>query len=118
MKKTHFDRLVKSIEEMKKIEAGTAKPSRVYKYPDVKQIREELHVSQKKFSDQLGISDKTLKNWEQKRRTPTGAARVLLCLLEQHPQMVWKLCVKVSASATSSKVPTKRIKSKKSRVST
>jgi DNA-binding transcriptional regulator YiaG len=38
----------------------------------------------------LGISVKTLHNWEQGRRKPTGAARVLLRLAARHPEIVLK----------------------------
>lgn len=128
MKKKHFEELKRSVKQMKDIEKGVATPSRVYKYPDVRKIRKELHVSQKEFSKQLGISNRTLENWEQTRRAPTGPARVLLNLLELEPARVWKLCYIVSANATSHKLTSKkaghvrkikvrkRIKSKKSKV--
>jgi putative transcriptional regulator len=36
----------------------------------------------------LGISSSTLKNWEQGRRRPTGAAKVLLRVAKRHPKIV------------------------------
>ena len=50
--------------------------------------RTRLRLSQNKFAALLGISVKTLHNWEQGRRKPTGAARVLLRVAARHPEVV------------------------------
>jgi DNA-binding transcriptional regulator YiaG len=50
--------------------------------------RTRLRLSQNKFAALLGISVKTLHNWEQGRRKPTGAARVLLRVASRHPEVV------------------------------
>jgi len=50
--------------------------------------RMRLRLSQTKFAALLGISVKTLHNWEQGRRKPTGAARVLLRVAARHPEIV------------------------------
>lgn len=50
--------------------------------------RSKLRLSQNKFAALLGISVKTLHNWEQGRRKPTGAARVLLRVAARHPEIV------------------------------
>jgi putative transcriptional regulator len=51
-------------------------------------VRRKLGVSQDRFAEILGISAGTLRNWEQKRREPTGAAAVLLRIAEKHPEIV------------------------------
>lgn len=61
----------------------------VVEAPDVKQIRERYELSQTEFAALLGISIKTLQNWEQGRRSPRGAARVLLQVAAKHPDAVW-----------------------------
>jgi putative transcriptional regulator len=38
----------------------------------------------------LGISSATLKNWEQGRRQPSGAAKVLLKIAKLHPRIILK----------------------------
>ncbi|WP_207385047.1 helix-turn-helix domain-containing protein [Legionella fairfieldensis] len=48
---------------------------------DVKKIRKNLHMSQKDFSQYFGFNLKTLRDWEQHRREPSGAAKNLLKLL-------------------------------------
>ena len=50
--------------------------------------RTRLRLSQTKFAELLGISVKTLHNWEQGRRKPTGAARVLLRVAARHPEVI------------------------------
>jgi DNA-binding transcriptional regulator YiaG len=50
--------------------------------------RTKLRLTQDKFAALLGISVKTLHNWEQGRRKPTGAARVLLRVASRHPEVV------------------------------
>ena len=52
------------------------------------QLRESLGVSQSMFARLLGISEKTLQNWEQGRRTPTGPAKVLLKVAARHPKLL------------------------------
>ena len=56
--------------------------------PDVAAIREEYGLSQAKFAALLGISVRTLQNWEQGRRHPHGPARVLLKVAARHPRAV------------------------------
>lgn len=50
--------------------------------------RSKLRLTQDQFAELLGISVKTLHNWEQGRRKPTGAARVLLRVASRHPELV------------------------------
>jgi putative transcriptional regulator len=53
--------------------------------PDVAAIRGRFRLSQAKFAALLGISTGTLRNWEQGRRAPEGAARVLLRVAAMYP---------------------------------
>jgi len=50
--------------------------------------RRKLKLTQDEFSTLLGVSRRTLESWEQGRRVPTGAARVLLAVAEKHPRVV------------------------------
>jgi putative transcriptional regulator len=51
-------------------------------------VRAKLKLSQAEFARMLGISVNTLQNWEQGRRKPSGAARVLLKIAARHPEAV------------------------------
>jgi putative transcriptional regulator len=50
--------------------------------------REKLGLSQQKFAQLLGVSKRTLEGWEQGRRTPNKAAKVLLKIAASHPEAV------------------------------
>jgi putative transcriptional regulator len=52
------------------------------------EARRKLGLSQSEFAQLLGVSVNTLQNWEQGRRKPTGAARVLLRVATGHPKLV------------------------------
>lgn len=45
-------------------------------------------LSQAQYAGLLGISTRTLQQWEQGRRSPTGAARTLLKIVAKHPRML------------------------------
>ena len=90
MKTKDFDGLLKSVDEARAIRAGKRKPSRVITFDpvEVKAIRKRLHVSQAKFAHIIGVSAATLRNWEQGRTYPEGAARALLKIAAHRPDAV------------------------------
>ena len=47
-----------------------------------------MPYTQENFGRLLGVPTATLRQWEQGRRKPTGAARVLLSLIERNPRLV------------------------------
>lgn len=56
--------------------------------PDVAGIRARTGLSQAEFARSIGVKKGTLLNWEQRRRTPEGPARVLLALIDKDPEIV------------------------------
>ncbi len=82
-----FAELEASLKEGMAILRGDAEPSRTFVFdaPDVKAIRGHLKLSQQQFANLLGISLRTLQNWEQGRRSPEGPAKVLLKVAAKHP---------------------------------
>jgi putative transcriptional regulator len=86
-----FDDLVKSVKEGGEILRGVKEASRSFYLDrlDIKRIREEYKLTQIQFAAMLGISVRTLRNWEQGRRVPEGPALVLLRVAAKHPQAVW-----------------------------
>jgi putative transcriptional regulator len=61
---------------------------RVINVPSVSAIRERTGLSQAKFAQLLGVSVRTLQEWEQGRRAPSGAARTLLRIAAKNPRAV------------------------------
>ncbi len=91
MKDSDFQNLLQGIREAGAYLRGNKKTvTRVDRInPDsVVAIRAKLRLSQKAFASAFGISTATLRNWEQGRRQPTGAARVLLKVATKHPKAV------------------------------
>jgi putative transcriptional regulator len=61
---------------------------RVIHIPSVSAIRLQTGLSQARFSKLLGVSIRTLQEWEQGRRFPSGAARTLLRIAAKNPQLI------------------------------
>ncbi len=59
---------------------------RITNLPSVSAIRERTGLSQSRFARLLGVSVRTLQEWEQGRRAPTGAARTLLAVAQKNPR--------------------------------
>ena len=55
---------------------------------DVKALRRFVHMSQSEFAHALGISVRTLQNWEQDVRMPEGPALALLSIAAAHPRII------------------------------
>lgn len=90
MKEDLFEELLESVREAGAILRGERRPSRSFSFddPDVAEIRDAYGLSQSQFASLLGISVRTLQNWEQGRRRPEGPARVLLQVAAAHPEAV------------------------------
>ncbi len=88
MNNSMFKELLESVEEMDAITRGKKKPSRQFDYPEleVKAIRKKTGLSQSRFALLIGVSKRTLENWEQGRRHPTGPAKALLKIVAANPQ--------------------------------
>lgn len=94
-----FAELEESLREGMEIVRGEKQPSRTFQLdaPDIKAIRENMHLTQQQFAALMGISMRTLQNWEQGRRSPEGPARVLLQVAAKHPQALLDVVHSVAA---------------------
>jgi putative transcriptional regulator len=100
MKDELFQQLAASLKEGGAILRGKKKPARnttlqwpdlsgqSHATPDAKSVRVKLGLSQIQFAAFIGISPRTLQNWEQGHHHPEGTARSLLRVAESHPQAV------------------------------
>jgi putative transcriptional regulator len=89
-----FDRLVESTKQAIEISEGKLQASRTFTFEvpdDIRSIRNnKLCISQDKFAAMLGVSVRTLQEWEQGRRKPSGAAKSLLKVASYAPEIVLK----------------------------
>lgn len=72
------------LDGIREIKAGKA--GRITAVPAVADIRERVGLTQPEFADLLGVSVRTVRDWEQGREAPTGPARILLLVADQNPQ--------------------------------
>jgi DNA-binding transcriptional regulator YiaG len=55
---------------------------------EVAKVRQSLDLRQEAFADLLGIGLSTLRSWEQNKRQPSGAARMLISIALKHPEVL------------------------------
>lgn len=72
------------------LEMRSGKAGRVHKISlsEVTQARAKSGLSQSQFAHVLGVSPRTLQEWEQGRRTPSGAAQSLLTIVAKRPEVI------------------------------
>lgn len=77
--------LLKSVREMKANDRGRIHHVAV---SSVTEARHKVGLSQSQFAALLGVSKRTLQEWEQGRREPSGAAKSLLEIAKKHPDVL------------------------------
>jgi putative transcriptional regulator len=82
--------LLQSVRLMK---AGKAVRTTQVKLTPAAEARAKVGLSQNAFAELLGVSLRTVQDWEQGRRKPTGAAQTLLRIAAQHPEALCDLHV-------------------------
>lgn len=75
------EEILEGIRQLKRGEHG-----RIVNVRAIASIRERTGLSQWRFAELLGVSVRTLQEWEQGRRKPSGAARTLLLIAEKNPR--------------------------------
>jgi putative transcriptional regulator len=68
-------------------------PGRIVTSPPISEIRERMDLSQSEFANLLGVSVRTLQEWEQGRRMPSGPARALLKIAHKNPKALLEIAV-------------------------
>ncbi|HET6534943.1 MAG TPA: helix-turn-helix domain-containing protein [Sphingomicrobium sp.] len=76
------------LEGVREIKAGGGKRTNVQPKSRIVRARLKSGLSQSEFAAALGVSKRTLEQWEQGRRKPSGAARTLLKIAERHPELL------------------------------
>ena len=79
------------LESVKQMKRGEAARTTLVKLPEAAEARAKIGLSQQAFALLLGVSPRTLQDWEQGRREPTGAAKTLLQVAVAHPEVLREL---------------------------
>ncbi|HEY3933939.1 MAG TPA: helix-turn-helix domain-containing protein [Gemmatimonadales bacterium] len=107
-KSKHYDEMADSIRQMRAIERGELRAERRYTAVDILgperaallEARQRTGMSQAEMAETMGVSKRTLQDWEQGRRQPTMAARVLIQVARLHPNVVREAAAAFVASRT------------------
>lgn len=85
--------ILDGIREIKRFKAGEAelRVRELHQPAPAQEIRAQLQLSQSAFAGLMGVSLRTVQDWEQGRRTPSGAARTLLRIAQQRPEVFLEL---------------------------
>mgnify|MGYP000670964961 CR=1 FL=1 len=76
------------LQSIRDVKAGNIGKVNVVKITAAAEARQRLGLSQSQFAGMLGVSARTLQDWEQGRRDPTGAAQTLLRVAVKHPKIL------------------------------
>lgn len=79
------------LDSVKEIKKGKGKRTVVEPSSPIARARFETGLSQSQFANLLGVSKRTLEQWEQGRREPSGAAETLLKVAERYPEVLREL---------------------------
>ena len=76
------------LDGVREIKAGRGKRSKVEPRSTILRTRLKSGLTQAQFAVLLGVSKRTLEQWEQGRREPSGAAKTLIRVAELHPEIL------------------------------
>lgn len=79
------------LEGVREIKKGKGKRYQINTVEDIQHIRDNMRLSQMAFAAFMGVSIRTIQEWEQGRRKPSGAAQVLLTIAANYPEVFFKL---------------------------
>lgn len=81
------------LQAVRDIKAGKASQVSTLEISPIATARQKIGLSQSEFAKMLGVSLRTLQEWEQGRRTPSGAAKSLITIAIKNPEVIKELLV-------------------------
>jgi putative transcriptional regulator len=79
------------LDGVREIKSGGGKRSVVKPRSPIVRARWKAGLTQEQFAALLGVSKRTLEQWEQGRRKPSQAAKTLIKVAELHPEVLRKI---------------------------
>jgi len=79
------------LQAMRDIKAGRVGRVSTMEASPLASVRLRISLSQNEFAKMLGVSLRTLQEWEQGRRTPSGAAKSLITIAIKKPEVIKQL---------------------------
>ena len=79
------------LESVKQMKRGQAARTTQVKLSQAAEARAKMGLSQQAFALLLGVSPRTLQDWEQGRRQPSGAAQTLITIAQQQPKLLMQV---------------------------
>lgn len=79
------------LEGIRQIKRGEHR--RITNFPPIAETRARVGLSQSEFARLLGVSVRTLQEWEQGRRIPSGPARTLLAIAHKNPRALLQVAI-------------------------
>ncbi len=77
-----------TLDAVRDIKAGKVGNVQTVELPPVVEARQKVGLSQSRFAELLGVSVRTLQDWEQGRRKPSRAAISLIQIAKQRPDVL------------------------------
>lgn len=93
--KSAFDKIAAGLDDAIAFAQGDGERARVAKVVDIKAIRAARGLSQGEFSRRYRLPLGTLRDWEQRRRTPDTGSKLYLAMIEADPEGVERIIAKV-----------------------
>ena len=94
-------------EVLSHVRGETALPCRIVDDPAAGRIvalRKRMNLSRQKFADRFGLDARAVQDWEQGRRVPDRAARVLLTVIDSDPEAVVRALAAAATPVKGSKI--------------
>ncbi len=88
---TAGERMIRSAKQALAFAEGKKDHGCVVHIPEeinVRSIRKKLHMSQRAFADYFGVNVRTVQDWEQGRRVPSGVSKNFLFVIDREPEAV------------------------------
>jgi putative transcriptional regulator len=91
MKKSELESIKRGMAQAKAFMRGEREGFVVHEPVDIRQVREKLNLTRRRFAKRYRLNERTVEQWEQGRSAPDQTSETLLRLIEREPEKMAKL---------------------------